>query len=56
MANRFITIRFRKFSEEEKEALGYEASIDTVNGNGHIFENHKLIKYNGTFPFGRASG
>jgi len=39
--SRFITIDFRKFSEEEKEALGYEASIDYSDGNGHIFETHK---------------
>ena len=39
--SRFITIDFRRFSEEEKEVMGYEASIDYSDGNGNIFESHK---------------
>ncbi|MBR9855978.1 MAG: hypothetical protein GYB37_15655 [Algicola sp.] len=39
--SRFITIDFRKFSEEEKEVTGYGAKIDYSDGNGNIFETHK---------------
>lgn len=39
--SRFITIDFRKFSEEEKAVTGYGAKIDYSDGNGNIFETHK---------------
>ncbi|NKI28308.1 hypothetical protein SAMN04487911_12818 [Arenibacter nanhaiticus] len=49
--SRFITIDFRKYSGEEKEALGYEATIDYSDGNGIIFETHS---YHSTdFPLDR---
>lgn len=38
--SRFITIDFRKFSEEEREVTGYGAKIDYSDGNGNIFETH----------------
>ena len=38
--SRFITIDFRKFSEEEREVTGYGAKIDYGDGNGNIFETH----------------
>tara|TARA_R110000744_G_scaffold243283_2_gene360208 strand:+ start:551 stop:1060 length:510 start_codon:yes stop_codon:yes gene_type:complete len=39
--SRFISIDFRKFTEEEKSTMGYEAKIDYSDGNGHIYETHK---------------
>ena len=39
--SRFITIDFRKFTQEEKDIQGYEAKIDYSDGHGHIYETHK---------------
>ncbi|MCM4168404.1 hypothetical protein KCTC52924_01976 [Arenibacter antarcticus] len=39
--SRFITIVFKKCSEQEKENLGYEATIVYSDGNGNIYETHK---------------
>jgi len=39
--SRFISIDFKKFNEEEKDKMGYEAKIDYSDGNGLVFETHK---------------
>ena len=39
--SRFISIDFKKFTEEEKDKIGYEAKIDYSDGNGLVFETHK---------------
>ncbi len=39
--SRFITIDFKKLSEEMQDAIGYEAIIEYGNGNGRILETHK---------------
>lgn len=39
--SRFISIDFKKFTEEEKTIMGYEAKIDYSDGNGLIFETQK---------------
>ena len=44
----FITIDFKRLSEEEQDYTGYEAEIIYSDGNGNIFEIHR---YNFTdFP------
>ena len=44
----FITIDFKRLSEEEQDYTGYEAEIIYGDGNGNIFETHR---YNFTdFP------
>ncbi len=44
----FITIDFKRLSEEEQDYKGYEAEIIYSDGNGNIFEIHR---YNFTdFP------
>ena len=39
--SRFISIDFKKFTQEEKNIMGYEAKIDYSDGNGLIFETQK---------------
>lgn len=39
--SRFITIDFKKLSEEKQDCIGYEAIIEYSNGNGRILETHK---------------
>ncbi|MBU2903465.1 hypothetical protein KO529_01605 [Arenibacter algicola] len=39
--SRFISIDFKKFTEEEKDKMGYEAKIDYSDGNGLVFETQK---------------
>ena|SRR5680860_88248 len=39
--SRFITIDFKKLSEDVQDALGYEAVIEYSNGNDIIMETHK---------------
>ena len=39
--SRFITIDFKKLSEEKQDYIGYEAIIEYSNGNGRILETHK---------------
>lgn len=39
--SRFISIDFKKFTQEEKTIMGYEAKIDYSDGNGLIFETQK---------------
>ncbi len=36
----FITIDFKKLSEDVQDALGYEALIEYSDGNGNVFETH----------------
>tara|TARA_R110002126_G_scaffold116967_2_gene256684 strand:+ start:960 stop:1340 length:381 start_codon:yes stop_codon:yes gene_type:complete len=44
----FITIDFKRLSEEEQDYTGYEAEIIYSDGNGNVFETHQ---YNFTdFP------
>jgi len=44
----FITIDFKRLSEEEQDYSGYEAEITYSDGNGNVFETHR---YNFTdFP------
>ena len=46
--SRFITIDFKRLSEEEKDNAGYEAEIIYSDGNGNVLEKHR---YNVTdFP------
>ena len=46
--SRFITIDFKRLSEEKQDFLGYEAEIVYSDGDGNIFETHR---YNDTeFP------
>ncbi len=37
----FVTIDFKKLSEEMQDAIGYEAIIKYSDGNGNILETHK---------------
>ncbi|PXX23750.1 DUF6876 family protein [Arenibacter sp. ARW7G5Y1] len=39
--SRFISIDFKKFTQEEMTIMGYEAKIDYIDGNGLIFETQK---------------
>src|SRR5680860_265994 len=39
--SRFITIDFKKLSEDVQDALGYGALIEYSDGNGNVFETHK---------------
>jgi len=39
--SRFISIDFKKFTEEEKNIMGYQAKIDYSDGNGLVFETQK---------------
>ena len=39
--SRFITIDFKKLSEDVQDALGYEALIEYSDGNGNVLETHK---------------
>ena len=41
--SRFIAIDFGKFTEKEKDIMGYEAKIDYSDGNGLIFETQNII-------------
>ncbi|WP_040280332.1 DUF6876 family protein [Psychroserpens damuponensis] len=44
----FITIDFKRLSEEKQDQIGYEAEIIYSDGNGAVFETHR---YNFTdFP------
>ncbi|PXX28161.1 MULTISPECIES: DUF6876 family protein [Flavobacteriaceae] len=44
----FITIDFKRLSEDEQDYTGYEAEIIYSDGNGNVFETHQ---YNFTdFP------
>ncbi|MFS4467492.1 DUF6876 family protein [Maribacter sp. 2210JD10-5] len=44
----FITIDFKRFSEEKQDFLGYEVEIVYSDGDGNVFEKHR---YNDTdFP------
>ncbi|HIC31696.1 hypothetical protein FHG64_00715 [Antarcticibacterium flavum] len=44
----FITIDFKRLSEDEQDFTGYEAEIIYSDGNGNVFETHQ---YNFTdFP------
>ena len=46
--SRFITIDFKRLSEEKQGCTGYEAEIIYSDGNGNILETHR---YNATdFP------
>ena len=37
----FVTIDFKKLSEEIQDAIGYEAIIEYSDGNGNVLETHK---------------
>ncbi|SDD74621.1 hypothetical protein SAMN05421636_101577 [Pricia antarctica] len=37
----FVTIDFKKLSEDQQDAIGYEAIIEYGDGNGNVLETHK---------------
>ena len=37
----FITIDFKKLSEDMQDAIGYEAIIEYGDGNGNVLETHR---------------
>lgn len=39
--SRFITIDFKKLSEEKQDAVGYESIFEYSDGNGNVLETHK---------------
>ncbi|MBU2526355.1 MAG: hypothetical protein KKC03_07120 [Bacteroidetes bacterium] len=39
----FITIDFKRLSEEKQDYSGYEAEIIYSDGNGNVFETHRYI-------------
>lgn len=43
----FITVDFKRLTEEEKEEIGYDATITYTDGNGEVFT---VQKYHTDFP------
>ncbi len=39
--SQFITIDYKKLSEEKQDAIGYESIIEYSDGNGNVLEAHR---------------